>query len=116
MNKTKITGTEAPREIHLGPITLFYEQEPPLLTTKEQAQIVGRFLAQMDDRAGYETSGKERFLELEHGKIEAVFQQYSESAVEEMKRKMIHYDEIVLNSYLLSPEEQLQNFFLSVRA
>lgn len=103
-------------EIKLGPITLFYELEPPIPSVKEQAHIVAEFLYALDDHTRYEGNARENILKLQKGDLGAIFKQYTPEEVEDIKRKLVHYDEIALSRTLFPLEDQLWDFFLNIRA
>jgi len=112
----RLDTTEESTQVRLGPITLFYEPEPPVPSIMEQARVVADFMMGIHARLGDSGAPPSAFEQLRAGDLHSFYTQRNEEEVEEMKRRNVDYDELLLKPYKLPVEQQLLDTFLNARA
>ncbi|WP_412030208.1 hypothetical protein [Deinococcus yunweiensis] len=114
----------SPKQEHkIGPITVFYQAEPPLPSILEQARVVADFMLATSLSEEVDASLYRRFRA---GEIEVLFRQHSQAEIDAEKERFtiidergkehILFDLDVLSRGLLSPEHQLEYMYRSARA
>lgn len=103
--------------VRLGPIALVPGDEPTIPSVQEQARVVADVIFAINQRTNHDIEiDREPYDRLRAGDLGAFFRQRTPEELEEYKRQIVMYDDVVLSRYLWPAEDQLLDWYQTATA